>query len=302
MKHALFIVALLLALPLSETRAQAVPDTCAYLIDRAHFILLNPTSQDSKTYAYDTTRLYLEHCYDTLGSEAAFNDLIGENQERRTDPNNFVEFRAWLKSVLYLRLDSAWYCADVWDILTSMDYYPGKGLYMNGVVAIARYVVEHGHCDSVVTANFHYKDTNGIRYIYTHWRDTVKDSLHEPGPDTTIPSIDSLGLSILRGPEFSEVTTRAKGTDLRVTSIRATENPFTKATEIVAQLADYGLVKFELFDALGNLVAGNGGLGQVLEPGQHTFEIDGAKLPAGAYFARVAFHNGDVKSVMLVKE
>ncbi|MDP4200207.1 MAG: T9SS type A sorting domain-containing protein [Bacteroidota bacterium] len=273
-------------------------DTCTYLNNLSGALLHDGYYQQ----CYDTTKLYLKNCYELPGAEGNFCTTDAANQNRSKDPNRFVEYREWLKSVLYLRPDSDWYCSDVGSILHTFIYYPGKGLYINGQIAIARYVLEHSHCDTGVMADFRLADSTGIPMIYSIWRDTVKDSLREPRPDTTIPSIDSIGLSILRGPEYAEVTTRPKGTDLRVTSIRATENPFTKATEIVVELADYGLVKFELFDALGNLVASNGGLGQVLEPGEHTFEVDGSKLPSGTYFARIAYHNGDVKTIMLNKE
>ncbi|MDP4200205.1 MAG: hypothetical protein Q8922_08975 [Bacteroidota bacterium] len=248
--------------------------------------------------AYDTVRYYLTLCHDDWMALGEFDAADGDNDGRGNPARAYPEFREWLKSVLYLRTDSMWYCRDVQGIIKCFNYFEGHGIYPNGAIAVIRYLVSHNKCG----ARFLYDGESGaVAFRNKIWRDTVKDSLTEARPDTNIPSIDSIGLSILRGPQYASAVGPQKYGEPRISTLRATENPFTRATEIVFDLADYGLVEFKLFDALGNVVTSNG-IGQVLEPGQHTFEIDGSKLPAGAYFARIAYHNRDVKSVMLVKE
>jgi hypothetical protein len=270
--------------------------------------------------AYDTALSYLTLCYNQRDAIGMFFHASGDNGERSNDLNRFVEFREWLKSVLYLRTDTDWYCADVVQMVATMaDYYDSvHGGYPNGQAAIDRYILEHNRCDSVFAVQFANDLSYYPRELYTVWRDTVKDSIkidtlkNSLGmdsivdsilyPDTTVPSIDSIGLSILRGPQYAGIkeTPLPEGTD-HINDLYVTENPFTNATAIKFTLADYGLVTFQLFDVLGHAVTTNG-IGQVLYPGEHEFDIDGSKLPPGNYIARVAFHNGDVESILVEKK
>ncbi len=272
---------------------------CAQMAD--HVAEYDRGDSTDDQVAYDSAKDYLTLCTNQRSAISMFVLASGANDNRGDYPNSFVEFREWLKSVLYLRTDTEWYCADVFQIAHTFLYYPGHGVYSNAMEAIVRYVLENQRCDSEWSYHFAHA-LNWPHVDSLFWRDTVKDSFTEPGPDTTVPSIDSIGLSILRGPPPAAVhpVQLASGTS-EISGLSATENPFTNATEIKFDLADYGLVTFQLYDLLGNAVTTNG-IGQVLYPGEHSFEVDGSKLATGTYIARVAFHDGDVESIMVVKK
>ncbi|SRR5579883_213175 len=239
--------------------------------------------------AYDTVRSYLMHCYYIPASVGYFTWTDGANDSRSNDLNRFDEYREWLKSVLYLRTDSVWYCRDVQSIIFTCAHFKEHGdtMWGNAAIAIENYILAHDKCDSTRFLN----DRNGA----LQW-----DSEYTPR-DTVIPSLDSLGLGILRGPEEAVYTSSQNHVDEYLSDIHITENPFTNATEVKFTLADYGLVVFQLFDVLGHEVTTNG-IGQVLSPGEHSFDIDGSKLASGVYFARLSYHNGDVKTVMIRKK
>ena len=264
--------------------------------DRLHMSAMAYSNAGTWQKGYDTTKAYLTLCHDDSHAPFMFLFIQGDNESRSDDMNRFIEEREWLKSVLYLSHDSLWYCRDVEDIVYSFDWFAGHGWYQSGSMAVLKYVLDHHKCDSVSFTHLY----NG--YVvgrYKVWKDSVKDSVKTP-LDTTLPTIDELGLSLLRGPTRS-VTIAKPGTFELLEGLRSTENPFTRETSVRFQLNEYGLVKFELFDALGRLQTDNG-IGQVLDPGSHTFHIDGSTLGRGIYFARLSYHNGEVKSLMLRKE
>ncbi|HET6400253.1 MAG TPA: T9SS type A sorting domain-containing protein [Candidatus Kapabacteria bacterium] len=280
--------------PTADTADTATTDQCN-AIDNAQGIL---RSAGAYRAAYDTAKAYLTLCYNQREAIPMFNNATGDANALFI-PN---EYREWLKSVLYLRMDSDWYCADVFAILSTFSDYPGHGIYDAADVAVVRYIIEHQRCNSEWTAMMAGILKNWPSAMYNVWRDTVKDSSIEPYPDTTVPSIDDIGLSILRGPQAGVVSPMPiEPGEVHISGLYATENPFTQSTAIKFTLADYGLVTFQLFDVLGHAVTTNG-IGQVLYPGEHEFDIDGSKLPPGNYIARVAFHNGDVESIMVVKK
>ncbi|HWF44982.1 MAG TPA: hypothetical protein VG537_10100 [Candidatus Kapabacteria bacterium] len=268
---------------------------CNYLRNLANELEGPGTYQES----YDTIRAYLTLCYNQRGSQGTFALADGDNDYRNNDPNRYVEYREWLKSVLYLRPDSVWYCDDVASIVNTFVYFEGHGGYPNGIIGILNYIIGNQRCDSSWFPSIQQE----IHSRNVIWQDTVKDSLTEARPDTTIPSIDSIGLSILRGPQFAGVKAGPPTYDPsmdEISGLHVTENPFDNSTQVAFTLNDYGLVVFQLYDDLGKLQTSNG-IGQVLYPGEHTFDIDGTKLASGVYYARISYHNGDVKTVMVRK-
>ena len=73
--------------------------------------------------------------------------------------------------------------------------------------------------------------------------------------DTTLPTIDDLGLGILRGPPagVQNDTTPSTG----ITNITATDNPFDKQTTIYFETGEYAYLSFQVFDVLGRVVQGD---------------------------------------------
>jgi hypothetical protein len=279
---------------LPQSMGEYDTNECNHLRNLANELEGPGTYQES----YDTIRAYLTLCYNQRGSQGTFALADGDNDYRNNDPNRYVEYREWLKSVLYLRTDSVWYCDDVASIVNTFVYFEGHGGYPNGIIGVLDYILGNQRCDSSWFPSIQQE-------IYSRnviWQDTVKDSLTEARPDTTIPSIDDIGLAILRGPlqvvHPSPMGGSVEGEELA--NLHVTENPFDNSTQVAFTLNDYGLVVFQLYDDLGKLQTSNG-IGQVLYPGEHTFDIDGTKLASGVYYARISYHNGGVKTVMVRK-
>jgi hypothetical protein len=241
---------------------------------------------------YDSAKAYLTLCFDQRHSEAMFGEVSGANDFRNNNPLRYDTCREWLASVLYLRADSLWYCSDVSAILYSFKYVNGTFSDTNtfgykGPISVLRYVMGHRKCDTSW-----FKDwlaPGDSAWSYKLWK------------DTTVPPIDAYGLSVLRGPQASVRPVGLSSNEDHLSGLYVTENPFTNNSEVKFTLYDYGLVTFQLFDALGKEQTSNG-IGQVLEPGEHSFEIDGIKLASGVYFARLSYHNGDVKTVLVRKK
>jgi hypothetical protein len=247
--------------------------------------------------AYDTGRCYLLTCPDLQDVGTTFSQVSSYNLQRGTLPEYSVEYREWLKSVMYYQTSDYWYCGDVSSLLTTFNYFEGRGTSVDvgGQLAVARFLLSTGRCrrDSVYLESV---IRNARNYQIKHWRDTVRDSIHYPNPDTTVPTLEELGLGLLRGQNAVYVG-RTNGSKL--SGARATQNPFESSTGIEFETGDFSLVKLEIFDELGNLVGGNL-IGQVLEPGSHRFEFNGSNLPRGTYYARLSCPSGERQTVTLL--
>ena len=199
------------------------------------------------------------------------------------------------ESVLYLNtLDSNWYCADA-DAISNTFKYQAHIVYdWNGELAVLKYLMESGKCPDWVN-QWKAAYESGRHGQHQIWRDTVTVDTTLYPLDTTLPSLKSLGLEILLGPQ--ETAKRADA-GFTIRGLHTTQNPFSHQTEIAFELGDRELMQLKVYDVLGRVVYDNG-IGTVFEPGERSFVLNGSTWPAGTYYARLSSRHGILQTVKL---
>ena len=247
--------------------------------------------------ANDTLRLYIENCANQLGSFHEFTELDGANQFISNDNNRWLDYRTWLKKVLYLNLDTDYYCGDVQSILTTFQYMlpdSAHSIDYNGQNSVIDYLLQNNRCPDAKSYLLKLKK-NARDYQVQLWRDTVKDSTKTP-VDTADVTLESLDLQILRGIQFAVQPTSPKA-GAAIASFLASDNPFKDETTLRYTLNDAALVEVEIYDALGKLIySGSEGL---QEAGEHTIRIDGKSYSSGSYYVRLSTYSMEVKTIKL---
>ncbi len=249
---------------------------------------------DNYPKAYDTGRYYMQHCAALNGVWQEFTRMDAANQYRDTNTLRYLEYREWLKSVLYLNTDSDWYCADAASIIHSFQYIEGQGTDRNGELAVIRYIIERGTCPFLL--DYLHTTFDLVRQRQREiWRDTVKIDTNIYKLDTTLPTLRKLHLEVLIGQQEHRSGGAAT---FDIAGLHATQNPFTKETEIAFELGDRELMQLKVYDALGRVVFDNG-IGNVLEAGKRSFKIDAKAWASGVYYARLSTVRGLVRTVKL---
>jgi len=249
--------------------------------------------------AYDTLRAYVEQCYNTTGHFylGVFSDIGAAAQMMSPalfHPDNMVAAREWFKKVLYYRPDTNYYCADVSAMMLTTTYWEGRGHDYNASLAVIKYLFDSNKCTSFFDVDW--KKAREAQYKI--WRDTVKDSLLTP-LDTTLPTLEEIGMEILRGKPAS-VSTEISPAAKRLASITASPNPFKVEIALKVELNASTMLRLDIYDQLGSLMYGEG-QGYKLK-GEHLFAIDGRVWSKGVYYARISASNGEVLTVKLIKE
>jgi hypothetical protein len=270
-------------------------DSCAWLQDRGR------RNYNGGLYkiAADTLKIFIERCYDKPDAWREF-DVIGVSVAGGSDdPNRFYELLDWLKSVLYLNTtDSNYYCGDVNTIFHNFQYLPerGEGDYL-GCLTIMKYVRESGRCPMWDNYNQRYDELYRFYMDETvkRWQDSVKDSIATP-IDTTLPSLEDLGLGLLRGQ--NGVTSALPVS--RLGELIATRNPFTDILELKYRLDKSAMVRIDVYDLLGRTVYSEG-QGYKAE-GEHVLSLQPEGWASGSYYVRLSSPSGEVKTVKVVKE
>ncbi len=252
--------------------------------------------------AYPLLQRYMETCYDSGSAWRGFVDLDYAVQGLSNDLGRFANYREWIKSVVWLNpSDPYWYCTAVQSIMFTYQWdSTARGHDDNAALAVARYIESSHHCPQ--DSGYYAQEDSGTRAVqHQHWLDTCQmfghDTLLFP-EDTTLPSLHSLGLDILYGPP-SSVTSGVWQPGMG--ELHASANPFRKETTISYESGEYAYTSFQVLDILGHVVQGDF-KGSVLNPGEHSFTIDGTQLPAGTYYARVSTLAGGTRMIKLVKE
>jgi len=252
--------------------------------------------------AYDTARYLLENCsYDlesTFDFMTATSAAQGVSQEdTATEKVIFADYRQWLVEVIHLNKDSIWYCNDAAAIFSTFNYYPnGRGFDHNGGISLLKYLIDSSGCggDSIYWVRW-----QSIRQDQLEiWRDTVQDSINSP-LDTTLPSLDELGLHGIRGQQNS-VSPAIGVSTKHIASLTAEQNPFTNEAALNVELTNPTLLRLDIFDELGRTIYGEG-LGYKPK-GEYRFTIDGNEWPSGVYYARISATSGEVRTVKLIKQ
>ena len=157
-------------------------DTCAHLFSWKYD---QPQSASEAKEKYDTLRLYVERCaasdnksYQVFPSLDGAAGLCAPN-----DTNRFKQYRDWLISVLYLNTsEPAYFCNCMSSIGGTFKY--GKYNSIASALAVLDYIRHIPACYG-----------KGLDREYT--QDSLE--LHRSSLDTSIPSLDSLGLGFLLG-------------------------------------------------------------------------------------------------------
>jgi hypothetical protein len=240
---------------------------------------------------YDTARAFIESCAQFEWSWRAFGWASGAVDYLKPYNSIYLQYRDWLKSVVFLSPSDRYYCADLGAIYYTFARYIGpNGHDYNAAIAILDYIVRCGRCDSAGD----WATRQSLRdEQWLHYRDTVRDSIANP-LDTTLPSLDALGLGLL--------TVKEHGYAARpdILHLSASQNPFDRVTELTFELSEIDVASIEVFDVLGNRVFNSER--RVYEPGTQDITIDLSGSGSGTYYARLTTAHGDTRTVKLVKK
>ncbi len=249
---------------------------------------------------YDTLRLYIENCAMQYGSWGVFSDISGDLGGMDTLRQRFVDGREWFKKVLYYNPDSNYYCSDVLSIIETFTYFEGRGTDYLGYLSVIKFLKDNHKCPSHWQFVRDYDKTYRayVDSVISIWRDTVKNSIKTP-LDTTLPSIDDLGLGILRGQNgVVNLTPISVSTTLGEASL--IQNPFHDEDILRYRLNRNAMVRIDVYDALGRKMAGDGE--GYKHEGEYRINFNTHSWASGAYYIRLSTMSGEVKTIKLIHE
>ena len=270
--------------------------SCTALVQIGRILNQNGRHQE----AYDTLQRYFDQCALENESWVNFNEISLSNQQRTTSKSKHAEFREWLKKVLYYNPDYRYYCADVGAMFKTFAWFNDeRGEDINGSNAVLKYLIESGKCTA--DSNDYYTlielYNKNRQWQIQHWKDTVHDSIATP-IDTTLPSLEDLGLGILRGNPNEAVSPASS--EEHIGELIATRNPFTDILELKYRLSKGAMTRIDVYDLLGRAVYSEG-QGYKAE-GEHVLSLQSKGWSSGSYYVRLSSPSGEVKTVKVVKE
>jgi hypothetical protein len=194
----LIITSCLALLSFGDVIAQADQMSCFEWRDYGRSL----KNQQKYQASYDTLKTFMEHCASESIAPSVFVTQTGNVVSlAEFDKSYWVDYREWLKKVLYYSSDSNYYCLDADAIIGTFQYFPGRGYDINGSLAVAKYLFESGKCS--LYWDRYAKAWGPTREDqFKHWQDTVSNPESTPF-DSTLPTLEDLGLGILRGPQGS---------------------------------------------------------------------------------------------------
>ena len=244
----------------------------------------------------DSGRHYIETCAIQKGSAHVFVDIDGAVQFMNDDNNRWLDYRTWLKKVLYLSLDTAYYCADASSIMGTFAYLiPGHGIDYNGVLSVADYLLQNNRCPDFAPNWLKLRKGTRDKQVQI-WRDSVKDSTKTP-LDTSGVTLESMNLQILKGQQFAVTPSPSTNKGNTILSFIATKNPFNDATALRYELSEASALRLEIYDLLGRQVYSEGE--GIMEAGGHQIQLDGKLFSSGTYYARLTTLGGEVRTITL---
>jgi hypothetical protein len=175
-------------------------------------------------------------------------------------------------------------------------YRYGKWAIANAELTIAKYLMQNPYCDEQGLQDFY---NNSLKSRHDSWLTLYNDGDTTAKEDTTLPSLDSLGLGFL----LKGSVTPSTGTlpSQYLASFTASENPFITETKLRFVLNRMAYITIDIFDELGRPIYGEGS-GRTYDVGSHEIIIDGNTIPSGTLYARISTGFGEVKTVKLVHE
>lgn len=268
------------------------PDSCVKL---RTWLGINPQSQELYKKQYDTLRRYVESCavLDNDWSYTAFNQISADvSYYTQDDTNRFNVYRDWLLSVVFLNtVNPYYYCACVEAMIATYQYGPYS--YTNAPLAVMKFLLENHNCASPGLQET-YDQT--IKSRHESWISKGDTTIPE---DTTIPSLDQIGLGALLNHSGASPSTTPS--QIYLASFTSSPNPFKEEMHLRFHLNRMAYTTIGIYDLLGHQVWGDG-KGRSLEAGDHEILIDGKSLPEGSLYARISTGFGEVKTVKLVHE
>lgn len=249
---------------------------------------------------YDTLKYFVEKCApDTSfrGAYGAFTDMNGAVQFMGGSKQRYVDYREWLKTVLYLNtVDPKYYCRAVEAIVFSYSSDQNHNEDLASQMTIVQYLIESGKCEMDSATLVKAYDLRMVEWR-DRWADTTTVDTNLVKMDTTLPTLEDLDLEILRGPEFASVNADPPSPSLL--GVRVLNNPFSTSTEIEYTLGRTAQVELSVYNALGQVVWSKP-FGAVEDARMHRLAL-GAELVPGSYFLRIATMSGDVRTLRVIK-
>lgn len=276
-----------------RARAQINTDSCANAFNSVYL-----WEQNLENYgpAFDTMQWYIRHCYPNANADqtwSAYNGSWG-------DTLNYLGMRdSIFNFILYglgLRNDDVWFCAGV--PLLQVKYVGANGTpNFAACRAIDLFLMNNPRCawnyisDSTDYANL-------LNYQWNYWADTSR-----PGSvfDSTVPSLQSLGLDTLLKINSQAGVTFSLPTPPIILSASLEGNPFDNSTIVYLSVGREAYIILQVFDVLGHQIAVAGYAG-VFEQGTATVPINMTNAPPGAYYLRVSTANNETQTLKLTKE
>ncbi len=226
-------------------------------------------------------------------------DNLVQNGALGAAPGCWEQNLQWLLSVLPLRQDAQWFCADVFAIMGSLDDEPDTNYQQrntegNRGMSVLNWLIHNPACNNSGLDQL-YLNSRGSQI--STWLDTQDtDSVKL---DTTIYTMQQLGLdSVLK---YAGLLSVSNNTPSIISNATAYPNPTGEGTVISFGIAREAYVSITLYDVLGHQVS-TAGFGGVVEPGNLSVPMSLQGLPAGTYFARIQTTYGEAQTVKLVKE
>jgi hypothetical protein len=249
---------------------------------------------------YDTMRYwYIPHCYPIALAPETAGALGGSaNPTVLTTIDSVLNYRNFIIHCLTLRNDDEWFCAFVGDLAGT--YRDSNNIY-NGDYragrAIFQYLADNPRC-AYVQAGDQFEYNQLTQTEYQIWMDTSHDGENY---DTTLPTMQDLGLDTVLIINGQAGVTYAVPTPQIIMSARVLDNPFPNSTSILVSIGREAYVTIAVYNVLGEQIAGAGYAG-VFEQGSRTIPLDMTSAPSGAYYVRISTANNETQTLKLTKE
>jgi hypothetical protein len=250
--------------------------------------------------AYDTMRYwYIPKCYSIALASAtagALGSSAGCTSLASVDSN--LSYRGFLIHCLTLRNDAEWFCAFVADLvgtysdtnhLSIPDYRAQRG--------IIQYLINNPRCADDEGGN----EQGYQQLLYTQYQIWVDTSTPGESFDSTVPTMQDLGLDSVLIINGQAGVTYAMPTPAIINSASVIENPFQNSTSILLSVGRESYITIAVYNVLGQQIAGAGYAG-VFEQGSRTIPLDMTNAPPGAYLVRISTANNETQTLKLTKE